>query len=55
MESHPSRDEELEDVVDSLESGVTEERRDQGVPGNVSEREQAPRLGSEAAEKEPPD
>lgn len=52
MESHPSRDEELENVVDELQDGVTEERRERNVPGNVSERQQTPMAGSE---QEPPD
>ncbi|MHA7650098.1 hypothetical protein ACX9NE_10175 [Mycobacterium sp. ML4] len=56
MEPQPSRglrrDEDLEEVVDKLQQNVTEERRDQQVPGNATEREQAPVQGSE---DEPPD
>lgn len=53
MESHPSRDEELKDVVDELQDGVIEERREQNVPGNVAERQQQAR--TEVSEQEPPD
>lgn len=52
MESHPSRDDDLENVVDELQRSVTDERRDADVPGNEKEREQAPVKGSE---QEPPD
>ncbi len=56
MEPQPSRglrrDEDLEDVVDELQQNVTDERRDQQVPGNATEREEAPVQGSE---QEPPD
>lgn len=56
MEPEPGRglrrDEDLEDVVDELQQHVTDERRDQQVPGNATEREQARVQGSE---DEPPD
>ncbi|WP_205875249.1 hypothetical protein [Mycobacterium camsae] len=56
MDSQPSRglrrDQDLEDVVDELQQNVTDERRDQAVPGNATEREQAPTRG---AQDEPPD
>ena len=52
MQSNPSRDQELEDVVDRLEDGVTEERQAQGLPGNIAEREQTP---AKEPEVEPPD
>ena len=53
VEPHPSRDEELENAVDELQEGVTEERRGQGVPGNASDRERMPPKKSE--DDEPPD
>ncbi|WP_172831589.1 hypothetical protein [Mycobacterium asiaticum] len=52
MDSHPDRDKDLADVVDNLQEAVTEERRDDDVPGNADEREQAPVEGST---HEPPD
>lgn len=56
MEPQPSRglrrDQDLEDVVDELQENVTDERRDQQVPGNAAEREDAPVQGSK---DEPPD
>lgn len=52
MESHPSRDDDLENVVDELQQNVIDERRDEQVPGNATERAQAPAKGSE---QEPPD
>ena len=52
VEPHPSRDEELENAVDELQEGVTEERRAQGVPGNASEREKTPK---KSEVDEPPD
>lgn len=52
MESHPSRDDDLENVVDELQKSVAEERKDDDVPGNAAEREEAPVKGSE---QEPPD
>jgi len=52
MENQPSRDQELEDVVDELQDGVADERRAAGAPGNETERQQAPREGSD---QEPPD
>ena len=52
MEPHPSRDQDLEDVVDELQDAVTNERQAQGLPGNAAEREQTPREGSD---EEPPD
>lgn len=39
-------------MVDELQQNVTDERRDKDVPGNATEREQAPVQGSE---DEPPD
>lgn len=58
MDPQPSsglrRDEDLEEVVDELQQRVTDERRDQDVPGNATEREESPVLGSEGSE-EPPD
>jgi hypothetical protein len=53
MDSHPSRDDDLKEVVDQLQQAVTDERRDENVPGNASEREQAPVKGSEQ-DPEPP-
>lgn len=53
VEPHPSRDEELENAVDELQEGVTEERGGQGVPGNASDRERMPPKKSE--DDEPPD
>lgn len=56
MELQPSRglrrDEDLEDVVDELQQNVVDERRDQQVPGNATEREDAPVRGPQ---DEPPD
>jgi hypothetical protein len=52
MDSHPSRDDDLKDVVDELQKNVTDERRENNVPGNATEREQAPVKGPE---QEPPD
>jgi hypothetical protein len=52
MDSHPSRDDDLQEVVDELQKNVTDERRENNVPGNASEREEAPVKGSE---QEPPD
>ena len=52
MDSHPSRDDDLEEVVDELQKNVIDERREENVPGNVTEREQTPVIGSE---QEPPD
>jgi hypothetical protein len=52
MDSHPSRDDDLQEVVDELQKNVTDERRENNVPGNATEREQAPVKGSE---QEPPD
>jgi hypothetical protein len=52
MDSHPSRDDDLKEVVDELQKNVTDERREQNVPGNATEREQTPAKGSE---QEPPD
>ncbi|WP_418014224.1 hypothetical protein [Mycobacterium sp. 23] len=46
------RDQDLEEVVDELQQNVTDERREQDVPGNATEREEAPTLGSG---DEPPD
>lgn len=56
MDPQPSRglrrDQDLEEVVDELQQNVTDERREQDVPGNATEREEAPTLGSG---DEPPD
>jgi hypothetical protein len=52
MENHPSRDRDLEDVVDELEDDVTNERQAQNLPGNLSERGRTPGSGSN---DEPPD
>jgi hypothetical protein len=56
MKPEPSRglrrDEDLENVVDELQQAVTDERRDQQVPGNATDREQARVQGSQ---DEPPD
>jgi hypothetical protein len=52
MDSHPSRDDDLKEVVDELQKNVTDERRENNVPGNATEREQAPVKGPE---QEPPD
>lgn len=43
---------ELEDIVDHLDEKVAREREAEGVPGRRSERENAPRRGSQ---NEPPD
>jgi hypothetical protein len=53
MDSHPSRDDDLEAVVDELQKNVTDERREENVPGNATEREQTPPKGG--SEPEPPD
>jgi hypothetical protein len=50
-----SRTEQLENIVDELDEKVANEREAEDVPGKPSEREQAETLGSENAEKEPPD
>jgi hypothetical protein len=52
MDSHPSRDDDLKEVVDELQKNVTDERREANVPGNATEREQTAAKGSE---QEPPD
>ncbi|WP_155763958.1 hypothetical protein [Mycobacterium asiaticum] len=54
MDSLPSRDDDLEEVVDEMQNNVTEERREQNVPGNASEREQAT-VEDPEPEQEPPD
>jgi len=59
MEPQPSRglrrDQDLEDVVDELQRNVTDERRAQDVPGNATEREEAPVQGTAGELDEPPD
>jgi hypothetical protein len=50
--SPPTRDDQLEDIVDELQHDVTKERRAEGVAGNAGDRENAPTAGSE---DEPPD
>jgi hypothetical protein len=47
-----SRAQQLDSVVDQLDAKVAREREAEGVPGNSSDRESAPTLGSE---NEPPD
>ena len=47
-----SRAQELENIVDRLDEKVANEREAEGVPGEPSDREQAPTGGSET---EPPD
>ena len=42
-------------MVDELQQNVTEERREQDMPGNATEREEAAVQGSEQSEEEPPD
>ncbi|HZA12586.1 hypothetical protein [Mycobacterium sp.] len=48
-----NRDQKLEHIVDRLDENVTEEREQQGVPGNASERDQAAKTAG--SEHEPPD
>jgi hypothetical protein len=50
-----SRTEQLENIVDELDEKVANEREAEDVPGKPSERENAEPIGSENAEKEPPD
>ncbi|WP_172831900.1 hypothetical protein [Mycobacterium asiaticum] len=54
MDSLPSRDDDLEEVVDQMQKNVTDERREENVPGNATEREQAPVRDPEP-QQEPPD
>jgi hypothetical protein len=42
----PNRDQELENIVDTLDENVRDEREAQDVPGKPSEREKEPRKGS---------
>ena len=48
-----SRAHELESIVDGLDEKVAGEREAEGVPGNVSDRENA--AATEVSENEPPD
>ena len=47
-----SRSNELENIVDELDEKVADEREAEGVPGNASDRENAP---TRVSENEPPD